>query len=241
MAKHTTVRIIGDVHGQVDSDNLFTPGAKPYLEIVASASYSIQIGDMGDGETYDQLTQHVDARRHRFIPGNHDHYDRLPPHSLGDFGTASLGGVDFFFVRGAASNDRDKLVRLGRELGTKLWFEQEELTDDQMSAAERDYLLAQPRVVLSHEAPTHISQFSWRHASQARPSNPGAIFRQSRTTAFLARLFEQHQPRIWVFGHHHRDWSYREGKTLFVCVGELSHIEVDSDGNVIRPPGFPGE
>ena len=78
----STLRVIGDVHGQVDPESLFTRDARPYLEIISEASYSVQVGDMGDGETYDKLISTVDAGRHRFFPGNHDRYDRLPPHSL---------------------------------------------------------------------------------------------------------------------------------------------------------------
>jgi hypothetical protein len=222
----TTLRIIGDVHGQIDPDDLYTRGARVYSEIISEVPYSVQIGDMGDGETYRRLVASVDVNRHRFFPGNHDHYDQLPPHSLGDFGAVCWGGVDFFFVRGAASTDRDKLVCLGRELGKTLWFEQEELTATQMHVAEEEYLKAQPSIVLSHDAPTDIAQFAWQHARRLGPPNPGAAFRPSRTNDFLTRLLEKHQPRRWVFGHHHRDWKYRVGETLFVCVGELSFFDI---------------
>jgi len=233
----TKLRIIGDVHGQIDRDNLFTRDAQPYFEIIADAAYSIQIGDMGDEETYAGLVTQVDVGRHRFFPGNHDHYDRLPPHSLGDFGEVSWGGVDFFFVRGAASLDRDKLIRLGRDLGKTLWFEQEELTDEQMCTAEQEYLRTRPGIVLSHDAPTDIARGAWQHARRLGPPIPDAVFRSSRTNAFLTRLLEQHSPRLWLFGHHHRDWSYRDGGTLFVCVGELSYVDIDSRGDVRGPEG----
>jgi predicted phosphodiesterase len=231
----TTLRIIGDVHGQIDSDSLFTRAARPYLDLISDAAYSVQVGDMGDGETYGQLVANVDARRHRFFPGNHDHYDRLPPHSLGDFGTLCWGGVDFFFIRGAASADRDKLVRLGQELGKTLWFEQEELTDDQMHAATQEYLRVRPYIVLSHDAPTDIARLAREHARRLSPPNPAAVFRSSRTKDFLQRLLEQHRPRLWLFGHYHRDWRYREGETLFVCVGELSYVDIDPTGHVRSP------
>jgi len=233
----TTLRIIGDVHGQICPDSLCTRLARPYLEIIAGASHSIQVGDMGDGETYDQLVANVDVFRHRFFPGNHDHYDRLPVHSLGDFGSVCWGGVGFFFVRGAASTDRDKLVRLGRDLGKTLWFDQEELTEDQMRAAEQEYRLDRPRVVLSHDAPTEIAKFAWGHARQIGPPDPGAVFRPSRTNELLARLLEHHRPRLWVFGHHHRNWRYKEGETRFECVGELSYIDIDANGDVRGPSG----
>jgi predicted phosphodiesterase len=218
----TTLRIIGDVHGQTDPDNLFTRNARPYLETISAAGYSIQVGDMGDGETYDQLVSLVDAGRHRFFPGNHDHYDRLPPHSLGDFGTVRWGGVDFFFVRGAASADRDKLVRLGKELGKTLWFAQEELADEQMRVAEQEYSRTKP---------------GWQHARRLGPPNPHAVFHPSRTNDFLARLLGTHAPRLWVFGHHHRDWRCQEDGTLFVCVGELSYIDIDPAGSVCGSQG----
>jgi hypothetical protein len=226
----TTLRIIGDVHAQVDRDNLFTRGARPYAEIIAGIPYSIQVGDMGDGETYDYLMSSVDVARHRFFPGNHDHYDRLPPHSLGDFGAVCWGEVDFFFVRGAASTDREKLVRVGRELGKTLWFAQEELTDEEMLGAERAYLDARPSVMLTHDAPTNIARFASQHASRWGP-NPGAAFHASRTNNFLARLLAQHAPQLWLFGHHHHDWEYREENTLFLCVGQLAYVDIDSTGN----------
>ena len=236
----TILRVIGDVHGQTDADNLFTRDARPYFEVIADASYSVQVGDMGDGETYGQLVAHVDAGRHCFFPGNHDHYDRLPPHSLGDFGPVCWGGVDFFFVRGAASADREKLVRLGQRLGKTLWFEQEELTDEQMRAAAQEYLRVRPRIVLSHDAPTDIARLAWQHARQMSPPNPEAVFCQSRTSDFLERLLEQHRPRLWLFGHHHRDWREREGETLFVCVGELSYVDIDRAANVRGPQSVAG-
>ena len=234
-----TLRVIGDVHAQIDDADLFTREARPYLEIIADAACSIQLGDMGDRETYARLAADVDAGRHRFFPGNHDHYDRLPPHSLGDFGPVLLGGVGFFFIRGAWSSDREELIQLGREQGKTIWFKQEELTDEQMGAASEEYLRVRPRIVLSHDAPTHVARFAWQHARRFSAPRSGAVFCRSRTTDFLERLLEHHQPRLWLFGHHHRDWRHQEGGTLFVCVGELSYIDIDADGNV-HGRSFPG-
>jgi hypothetical protein len=232
----TAVRIIGDVHAQIQPDDEL-PGQSrpPYLETIAGAPYSIQVGDMGDGESYDQLIARVDPCRHRFFPGNHDHYDRLPPHSLGDFGAVSWGGVDFFFVRGAASADRDKLVRLGRQLGRRLWFEEEELTEEQMRPAEQAYLRARPQIVLSHDAPTDLAQLAWQHARRLSRPHPGAVFCPSRTNNFLARLWEQRAPRLWLFGHYHYDWRQQIGETLGACVGELSYVDLDATGNLCGP------
>ena len=228
-----TLRIIGDVHAQIDRHDLFTRDARPYLEIIADVTYSIQLGDMGDRETYEKLVAHVDPERHCFFPGNHDHYNGFPPHNLGDFGPVLCGGVDFFFVRGAWSSDREKLIELGREQGKTLWFEQEELTDEQMHAALEAYLRVRPRIVFSHDAPTHVARLAWQNARRFSAPNFRAVFCASRTSDFLERLLEHHQPRLWLFGHHHRDWRHKEGGTTFVCVGELSFIDIDSAGNVL--------
>jgi predicted phosphodiesterase len=227
------LRIIGDVHGQIHAEDLVARKPHPYLDLISDAEYSIQLGDMGDGETYNQLTAQVDDRRHRFLPGNHDHYDQLPRHSLGDFGATSWGGVDFFFVRGAESTDRKILIDLGKRLGKTLWFAREELSDEQMQEAEQQYARSMPRIVLSHDAPTDIARLAWKHASQYHTPNPEARFHPSRTSAFLSRLLERHAPKLWVFGHHHRDWKYQDDKTLFVCVGELSCVDITSSAEVL--------
>jgi predicted phosphodiesterase len=228
------LRIIGDVHGQIDLENLTTRGARPYLDIIREAPYSVQIGDMGDAETYAQLMACVDPIAHRFVPGNHDHYHHLPEHCLGDFGSMQLGGVEFCFVRGAASWDREKLIQLGRKLGKTLWYEQEELTATQMRCAEQAYLHNRPRIMLTHDAPTEIARFAWRHARSLGPPRPDAEFRPSRTNEFLQRLLGLHAPALWLFGHHHRDWQYQESDTRFVCVGELCHIDITPDGSILR-------
>jgi hypothetical protein len=229
-----TLRIIGDVHAQIGPDDLVRRGGRSYLEIIAGSPYSVQIGDMGDDQAYNELRQHADPTRHRFIPGNHEHYEALPPHALGDFGAVAWGGVEFFFVRGAASADKAQLLDMGRRVGKKLWHEQEELTDDQMHAAEQAYVAARPTFMLSHDAPTDIARQAWAHAARFAPPNPDAAHLPSRTSDFLARLHEQHAPRLWVFGHHHRDWTARAGDTQFVCVGELSYLDVAPDGEIVN-------
>jgi hypothetical protein len=62
-----TLRIIGDVHAQIEHADLFTRDAQPYLDIIADTPHSVQLGDMGDRATYEQLVARVDAGRHRFF------------------------------------------------------------------------------------------------------------------------------------------------------------------------------
>ena len=225
-----TLRIIGDVHAQISADDLLKQNGKPYLELIAGADHSVQIGDMGDSIAYEQLQANVDPVRHRFFPGNHDHYNCLPPHSLGEFGEVLLGEIKFFFIRGAASTDREKLLRVGRELGRTLWFAEEELAVEQMQGAEDAYRAAQPNIVLSHDAPTEIARAVWEETPQ--PLRRGELFRPSRTNEFLETILAIHSPRLWLFGHHHRDWRYRAGPTLFGCVGELSYVDITAEGEI---------
>ena len=234
MDRMKILRIIGDVHGQILADDLVARKPHPYIDLISDADYSIQLGDMGDGETYEQLIARVNDQRHRFIPGNHDHYNQLPSHNLGDFGAISFGGADLFFVRGAESTDRTILIALGKRLGKTLWFEQEELSDEQMQEAEHEYVRCSPRIVLSHDAPTDIARLAWKHASQYRTPDPEFSFHPSRTNEFLSRLLECHAPELWVFGHHHRDWKYQDDKTLFVCVGELSYVDITSSAEILN-------
>ncbi len=229
-----SLRIVGDVHGQVEADDLLPGMTRPYLDLIAGVPHSVQIGDMGDRLTYQQLVAHVDPERHRFFPGNHDFYPGLPPHSLGDFGAVSWGGVEFFFIRGAASFDKEKLLRQGKEVGRTLWFEQEELTDEQMRAAEAEYLKVRPTIVLTHDAPTDIARRVWEYTRQVKHSLPGAVFRPARTNDFLMRLWGRHAPKLWAFGHHHVGWRGREGGTLFVCVAELGYLDVDEVGECLN-------
>jgi hypothetical protein len=70
-------------------------------------------------------------------------------------------------------------------------------------------------------------------ASRHRGSPPDEPFTRSRTNRFLDRLLSRHRPRLWLFGHHHRNWSGWDGATRFVCVGELCHADITPDVEVL--------
>lgn len=218
------LRIIGDVHGQVDF--VLKRNAKSYLELIDDCEYSLQVGDMGDAETYGELKACVDPLRHRFFGGNHDHYPHMPDHALGDFGAAALGGVEFFYVRGARSSDRKKLIERGLKLGRTLWFEEEEIAETEHESVLAAYAADKPSVVVSHTCPEsvrpHILNFASRNARTGLEDRHFS----SRTGDLLQRLFETHQPELWFFGHYHQDWLHREGTTTFRCVGELSSFDL---------------
>ena len=126
--------------------------------------------------------------------GNHDNYDAIPPHALGDYGTHTIplkeGEFKFFFIRGAFSIDQWRRV-----VGIS-WWENEELSWEQMYALIPIWEKEKPEIVMSHDCPAMLL-----------PSvgcSPRDGLRPSRTCNIMDNLFAIHRPKLWIFGHHHR-------------------------------------
>ncbi|MEZ6120521.1 MAG: hypothetical protein R3C28_28645 [Pirellulaceae bacterium] len=49
---------------------------------------------------------------------------------------------------------------------------------------------------------------------------------ESPTTLALQQMLDLHRPRIWLFGHYHKPWTYSFENTFFCCVPELTAIDV---------------
>jgi hypothetical protein len=100
----TKVRIVGDVHGKTAD----------YVRMIKESKvrHSVQLGDMAFD--YGKLKE-LDCNDHKFFGGNHDNYDIYykSKHALGDYGAVTLGPLDFFFIRGDFSIDKD--IRLRQE------------------------------------------------------------------------------------------------------------------------------
>jgi hypothetical protein len=206
--------IIGDVHGKLGT----------YLDILDRYRKfdSLQIGDLGFGQDYDVLHREINTEQNRFVPGNHDDYDWLENNtwsslSLGDWGMAKHGNIDFFFVRGGFSIDRQH-----RKAGVS-WWPQEELDEQQMDECFESYLETKPDIVISHDCPSGIYPFVTRY---------DFVVDGSRTKHFLQRLYKAHKPTLWIFGHHHITKMIPTNPTTFQCLGELSHgiLDIDSSG-----------
>jgi predicted phosphodiesterase len=208
--------IIGDVHGKFEA----------YKQITNDCEYSVQIGDMGLDYSY--LFYNLDDKKHKFLGGNHDNYDQYPAvkHSLGDYGDREVGGLDFFFIRGAFSVDIGyRLVGThGNMSGYDSWWNQEELNYAQMRDCEELYKKSKPRVVLTHTAPHQAITDNFSNDLLIR-LGLGHDF-CSKTSGFLQVLFELHQPDIWVFGHFHKDIKDTINGTEFICLPELGFIDL---------------
>lgn len=194
------ITVIGDAHGKYDQ----------YVKMARKRDYTVQIGDLGF--KYDCL-KNLDSDRHKVVGGNHDNYDIIGewPHYLGDFGMRSLGGVEFFFYRGAYSIDRQYRI-----VGVS-WWEQEQLSIEKFMEARELYREAKPDLVLTHDCPESVGLMLLPLGAQVY---------QNTTSWALQELFNIHQPKMWGFGHWHVSRRIHHGNTEFVCLDELEALDI---------------
>lgn len=211
------IKLIGDVHGHFDV----------YQRLIEDTEYSIQLGDMGFLQMYMSLDSYVDPTRHQFVGGNHDDYDNYyqVPNSLGDFGQATLNNVDFFFVRGAESIDKEWRIADHRTSGRKTWWEEEQMSYRRLAVAIGLYKLAKPAIVLSHTCP----QFVKGHILAVKYNGKDNI---TPTECALESMWEFHKPKVWVFGHFHYHFDKVIEGTRFICLDEFQTARLYKDGNV---------
>lgn len=201
------LRFIGDVHGRITE----------YVSLCRDAEHTVQVGDLGFRRHYDEVVRQLDPARHRFVPGNHDDYGNLPPHSLGDFGVHEAAGVEMFFVRGAFSIDHKyRTPQLD-------WWPEEELSRAQLEEAIDLYRQVRPRLVVTHDCPLSITP---------RVGDPRILrdfgFQEeprTRTQLTLQEMLEAHPPQRWIFGHYHRTVEFPAGGVHFTCLGELATLD----------------
>lgn len=212
--------IIGDIHGQFrdyeyglkklnlsatrseeDSWGLYVPRTD-----LRGFDCSIQIGDFGLFDHYD-LADVEEMPNHKFIRGNHDNPElcRRHPNYLGDWGY--LESQDIFFVGGGFSIDRDY-----RTPGFD-WWEDEELSVQELQEVIDSYTEKKPRIMLSHECPTIVK-------SSLLSVNSLPI--TSRTERALQAMFDAHQPEIWLHGHYHVFKTQIIDETLFVSLKDVA-------------------
>lgn len=208
------MKFIGDVHG------LYTQ----YQRIITENPNTIQVGDMGVGfrrwphgewrpnPYYDLMV----AQNAWFIRGNHDNPAVCRRHSRcisdGHIETTATG-TKMMFIGGAHSIDRAFRIE------DYSWWPEEELSQQEMYALAEKYAIEKPDVMVTHDCPQevieHIHSHHWRD--------------NSRTQQFLQVLFRNnnHQPKLWIFGHHHISFDQVIDGTRFVCLAELEIKEFD--------------
>jgi hypothetical protein len=204
------IRIIGDVHGK------YIPYAKICKDAELKGLHTLQIGDMGFNFGHFKHFG-LEPDKHFFFGGNHDNYDTIKdcPNNIGDFGLVP-GYSDFFFVRGAYSIDKAYRVE-GRD-----WWAEEELDMSLCYKALEEYKSKRPDTMITHDCPDCSRDWMIKHklSMSSRTIN-------TRTGQILQAMFEYHQPRIWIFGHWHQDVSFDIQGTKFICLDELSHLDLE--------------
>ena len=115
------------------------------------------------------------------------------------------------WIRGAMSIDK----RL--RIPNIDWWQAEELSYNRGQDAIDLYNEILPDIVLSHDCPFKILSNLYGTAHKE----------VTITGQILDTCFEAHQPKMWLFGHHHQDKTFQIGKTTFKCLGELSHVDLE--------------
>lgn len=175
-----------------------------YLALLPSCERSIQVGDFGAG--FVPLPS-MDLN-HRFIRGNHDSPDvcRAHPNWIKD-GTIDN---DVMFVGGAYSIDY-----LFRTPGVSWWFD-EELSWPELDTIIDLYIETKPRIMVTHDGPQLVMKKMFPF-----------LDRHSRTQVAFQHMFDMHKPELWVCGHWHEDRNEVIQDTRFICLGELSYMDID--------------
>lgn len=201
------IRIIGDVHGKTYK----------YKELIREVDYSIQLGDFGFKLEWGWLHKNIDPTKHKIIPGNHDSYPFLTEHSLGNYGSHKIAEFEFFFIRGAGSIDecfRHAYID---------WWPEEEMEYKELSNAFDLYESKKPDVVLTHTPPDSMKE-----------SFPELAEFRTRTGQALSFMFERHEPKLWLFGHIHKNLIKKINNTTFVSLSELNFIDYNTEFDIYK-------
>ena len=205
--------LISDVHGQI----------KEYEKIANEFEYTLQIGDCSFH--YDNIA--LDPFRHKIFLGNHDNYDSAHycPNVLPrGFGLEKHGGIEFFYVRGAFSPDVIFRKLEEQKSGLRTWWNEEELSFEEMFDCFVEYAQCEPKYVFTHTCPTFLLE---------EVGTPGALKGYlwenyvSKSSQLLQMMWKQFEPELWVFGHFHRYWEKEVNNTRFVCLPELGTLTID--------------
>jgi hypothetical protein len=222
----STVRVIGDCHGNYYG----------YFKLFSGVDYSIQLGDLGYDYTQLEYVRGIKTGNHVYFPGNHDNHEAYASNCLGRFGKAKVGPLEFFYVGGAFSIDKEiRQKKYYRGEWPKTWFENEELSGQEREQCIKEYSKAKPAVMITHEAPRSIADII---------GSPG-ILRDfgfdpdtftTVTSTLLQRLYDIHKPETWIFGHYHRKYNAKPfSDTNFICLPELGYIDWTEKSGFLGP------
>lgn len=130
------------------------------------------------------------------------------PNYLGDFGY--LREHDIYFISGAYSVDfRQRIPGIS-------WWSEEELSDKSFTTICKEIQEIKPATIISHDGPESIVKEIFACTRYIK----------NQTSTRLEKVFNIHQPKQWIFGHHHRSKQAIVNNTLFICLTELEMIKI---------------
>jgi hypothetical protein len=138
-------------------------------------------------------------------------YDSMPPNYLGDYGwweIPGLNGKKLFFVRGAWSIDGRS-----RRRNNWGWWPREQMSMKECEQAIAYYEQEKPDFVVTHTCPLVLMEKM--HLGWSGKPIPNA------TNRMFNLMIQIHQPKIWVFGHFHQQFSHRLGETRFIGLSDF--------------------
>jgi hypothetical protein len=166
-----------------------------------------------------------------------------------------------FYLGGAWSIDKDWRVE------DVSWWPDEELPYDELDKAYQLYVQSKPQIVATHEAPSKAAYTMLdRLIAGGGPHTPCptdqsvalkgdeyAYYKakldcvNTRTSQALQRMFEEWQPKYWIFGHYHLTTTFHLGGqnvggqnfggTEFQCLNELDVREIEPFKILDSPTG----
>jgi predicted phosphohydrolase len=195
--------VVGDVHGRILDLNT--------KAIRNTRILHFQVGDLGAGfANLSKLCPNIIWTR-----GNHDDpkicYEH--PSYAGDYGHLRGKYKSLYYIGGGYSIDQDQRIP-----GIS-WWENEELSYEQLDNIIDDVVQKKPQVMITHECPTSIIPYVGFPSVFGIPP--------SRTAQALERILEQHKPVTWLFGHHHMSLRQVIQGVQFICLKELEAIKIN--------------
>jgi hypothetical protein len=186
---------IGDVHGRFVELN---------EQLVNDSGCYMLLGDVGLGFSKKLDDSFPNKNNLYFVRGNHDNPEtcRNTVGYLGDFGY--IPEWSLFYISGAFSIDK-----AFRTIG-KDWWADEELSYNQFGQAIDLYREVKPKIVVSHDCPFIVYDKIYK-----------VLKNRSSTSSALNCMFEEHNPELWFFGHHHQNLDLNLGSTRFIGLAEL--------------------
>jgi hypothetical protein len=185
--------LVGDIHGNFE-----------YIQSLCKLTRQepiIQLGDMGLGFGSSEQPD-IFPDNFYFIRGNHDNPMSAKAYSnyLGDFGYNEK--LKLFFISGADSTDK------AYRKENVSWWRNEQLSDNQLFEAFKLYTQVRPEIVISHTCPAFVTKLM----IQSKDAH--------RTEKMLEKMWNLHQPKLWLFGHFHPEslWDFPIKNTRFICV-----------------------